>query len=92
MNAMAGQFGLFDTDRGIDPDQTALGRARMLEMIARLREATTPPWKDEVAVILDDGSFRRAMRLVPEGEAQVLWTAFDAEMERLYTIFAATRA
>ncbi len=88
---MAGQLGLFENDHGVDQAQAAEARARMAGMIARLREACEPPWKDEAGVILDDGSFRRAMLLVPDGEAQALWAAYDAEMERLYAVFSQAR-
>lgn len=64
----------------------------MQDMIERLRAASLPYWRDEAAVILDDGAFQRAMRLVPPEEAQSLWAEFDAQMERLYAIWAATRS
>ncbi len=57
-------------------------------MIDRLRSAEAPSWKDEMAVILDDGAFQRAMRLVPETEAKALWAEFDGQMERLYAIWS----
>jgi len=63
----------------------------MREMIERLKAASVPHWRDEAAVILDDGAFQRAMRLVPNDEAQSLWVEFDAQMERLYAIWAAAR-
>ena len=61
-------------------------------MIERLKVAPAPPWKDDAGVILDDGAFRRAMRLVPTEEAQASWAEFDAEMERLYAIWIRSRA
>ena len=59
-------------------------------MIDRLKAASVPYWRDEAAVILDDGAFQRAMRLVPPEEAQALWADFDKEMQRLYATRAAT--
>jgi hypothetical protein len=67
-------------------------RTRMRAMIERLKAASVPYWRDEAAVILDDGAFQRAMRLVPNDEAQSLWVEFDAQMERVYAIWAATRS
>ncbi len=52
-------------------------------MIARLKAASMPPWKDQMGAILDDGAFQRAMRLIPADEAQALWAEFDTHMERL---------
>jgi len=63
---------------------------RMRAMIDRLKAASVPYWRDEAAVILDDGAFQRAMRLVPPEEAQALWADFDKEMQRLYAMRAAT--
>lgn len=60
-------------------------------MIGRLGAAATPPWKDELAVILEDGSFQRAMRLVPHEEAQALWAEFDARKTRLYAAWVESR-
>ena len=62
----------------------------MREMIDRLNAASVPPWKDQMGVILDDGAFRRAMRLVPTEEAQALWAEFDAHVERLCAIWVQT--
>ena len=62
----------------------------MRAMIDRLKAASVPYWRDEAAVILDDGAFQRAMRLVPPEEAQALWADFDKEMQRLYAMRAAT--
>jgi hypothetical protein len=90
MNA-ASQPSLFDADRIVDDQQATAARTRMREMIERLRATTVPYWRDEAAVILDDGAFQRAMRLVPREEAQTLWADFDAQMERLYAIWAAAR-
>jgi len=68
-------------------------RAKALAaMIERLRAASEPFWRDESAVILDDGAFQPAMRLVPPEEAQSLWVEFDAKMERMYAIWAANRS
>ncbi len=89
MNA-ASQPSLFDAAGLVDDRQAAFGRTRMREMIERLKAASEPWWKDEMAVILDDGAFQRAMRLVPADEAQRLWAEFDAEMERVYAIWAAS--
>ncbi len=88
----AAQTSLFDMNRQVDQTQAVSARARMRLMIDRLTSAVEPPWRDEAAVILDDGSFRRAMRLVPTEEAQALWAEFDVQMERLYSIWAATHA
>ena len=86
----ASQSSLFDVGGFVDNQQAAFARTRMREMIERLRAASVPYWRDEAAVILDDGAFQRAMRLVPHDEAQSLWVEFDAQMERLYAIWAAT--
>ncbi len=91
MNASSRQPGLFDTDLGPDQAEAELARARMREMIDRLGAATTPPWTDQIGVILHDGSFKRAMRLVPADEAQALWAEFDAQMERLHAIWVEAR-
>lgn len=88
MNA-ASQPGLFDADSIVDKQQVVSARIRMREMIEQLRAATAPYWRDEMGVILDDGAFQRAMRLVPPQEAQELWADFDKEMQRLYAIWAA---
>src|SRR4051812_8912281 len=88
MNA-ASQPSLFDVDRIVDDQQTTAARTRMREMIERLKATSVPYWRDEAGVILDDGAFQRAMRLVPREEAQALWADFDAQMERLYAIWAA---
>lgn len=86
----ASQPSLFDADRIVDDQQAASARMRMRAMIDRLKAASVPYWRDEAAVILDDGAFQRAMRLVPPEEAQALWADFDKEMQRLYAIRAAT--
>ena len=84
----ASQPSLFDVDQIADDRQAAAARVRMREMIERLKATSVPYWRDEAAVILDNGAFQRAMRLVPHEEAQVLWADFDAQMERLYAIWA----
>ena len=89
MNA-ASQPNLFDLDWTAADQQAEAARTRMRGMIDRLKAASVPYWRDEAAVILDDGAFQRAMRLVPREEAQALWAEFDAQMERLYAIWAAT--
>jgi hypothetical protein len=89
MNA-ASQRSLFDAERIVDDQQAVTARTRMRTMIERLKATSVPFWRDEAAVILDDGAFQRAMRLVPPEEAQVLWAEFDKEMLRLYAIWAAT--
>ena len=61
-------------------------------MIDRLVGESLPPWKDQMGVILDDGAFQRAMQHVPMDEAKVLWAEFDAQMERLYAIWASLPA
>jgi hypothetical protein len=81
------QPGLFDTAPETNRSDVTLARARMLEMIDLLRNASAPPWTDQTAVILQDGAFRRAMRLVPADEAEALWAEFDAHTERLYAIW-----
>ena len=87
---MSSQPNLFDTvDEAANAD-AALARARMHDMINGLSTASAAPWTDQTGVILMDGIFKRAMRLVPNDEAETLWSAFDAEMERLYAIWAAT--
>lgn len=87
MKVSAAQPGLFDFDAPADEAQAESGRARMREMIDRLRVTDVPPWKNQMAIILDDGAFQRAMRLVPVEEAQALWGEFDAHMERLNAIW-----
>ena len=89
MNAVS-QPGLFDADSTVDEQQAVSARMRMREMIERLKATSVPYWRDETGVILDDGAFQRAMRLVPPQEAQRLWADFDKEMQRLYAIWAAT--
>ena len=87
------QPGLFDAERACQQTQAESARARMRETIDRLRFLSAPPWTDETAVMLQDGAFKRAMRLVPTDEAEALWAEFDAQMERLYAIWKrATRA
>jgi hypothetical protein len=88
MNA-ASQPSLFDANRIVDDQQATAARTRMREMIERLKATSVPHWRDEAGVILDDGAFQRAMRLVLREEAQALWADFDAQMERLYAIWAA---
>jgi len=89
MNA-ASQSSLFDAGGFVDNQQAASARTRMRAMIERCH--TVPYWRDEAAVILDDGAFQRAMRLVPPEEAQALWAEFDAQMARLYARWAAACA
>ncbi len=91
MTAPSAQPGLFDTESPPDQQKAASARARMRQMIDRLEDASVPPWKDQMSVILDDGAFQRAMRLVPSAEAQALWAEFDAQMERLHAIWLAER-
>jgi hypothetical protein len=88
---VASQPDLFDVISLVEEPETAFARARMLEMIARLKAATEPHWQDEMDVILDDGAFKRAMRLVPVEEAQTLWADFDAQTERLYAVWVRDR-
>lgn len=90
MNAPSRQLGLFDTDQGHDHAEAEAARARMREMIDQLRTATVAPWVSQIDVILCDGVFRRAMRLVPTDEANVLWAEYDVQMERLYAIWVQT--
>ncbi len=59
----------------------------MRAMIDRLAAAATPPWQDHIGAILDDGAFQRAMRLVPDEEAQALRAEFDPHMQRLYSLW-----
>ncbi len=89
MVAFSTQPGLFDDGALTQSGEREAARVRMLETIDALLAAAVPPWTDEMGVILRDGAFQRAMRLVPEDEAQALWTAYNAEMERLYAIWAA---
>ena len=86
MDLFSSQPSLFDPGQGANPAQAASARARMRTMIDRLSAASVPPWKDQMAVILDEGVFQRAMRLVPENEARSLWAEFDAQVERLCAI------
>ncbi len=87
MSSVSSQLGLFEPDRTTDRGQEAQARTRMHAMIGRLKAASAPPWRDQMGAILDDGAFKRAMRLVPAEEAQTLWAEFDAQMERLYSIW-----
>jgi len=91
MNA-ANQPSLFDVDSPAEGQQAESARARMRAMIERLQATSMPFWRDEAAVILDDGAFQRAMRLVPPQEAQALWAEFDKEMQRLYAVWAAAHS
>src|ERR1700722_7855656 len=91
MNA-ASQPSLFDADRIVDDQQAVAAPAPVRGVVERLKAASVPYWRDQTAVILDDGAFQRAMRLVPPDEAQALWADFDAQMERLYAIWAAACA
>lgn len=86
----ASQPSLFDADRTVDNPQSEPARTRMREMIERLKASSVPYWRDQAAVILDDGAFQRAMRLVPPDEAKTLWDDFDIQMNRLYAIWIAT--
>jgi len=86
----ANQPSLFDVGSPVENQHAASARMRMREMIERLKATSVPYWRDETGVILDDGAFQRAMRLVPPQEAQRLWVDFDREMQRLYAIWAAT--
>ena len=90
MSSASVQPGLFDAHQPADTVQEAAARGRMQEMIGRLKAMATPPWRTQMDVILDDGAFQRAMRLVPPGEAQALWAEFDAHTERLYAIWLET--
>jgi hypothetical protein len=83
MDAHTHQLGLFDDGAVVDATQAALARAGMRATIARLTQTVAPPWKDQTGVILEDGAFRRAMRLVPAAEGEALWADYDAQMERL---------
>jgi hypothetical protein len=91
MNA-ASQPSLFDANQLVDDQQAASARSRMQKMIDRLKATSEPYWRDEAGVILDDGAFQRAMRLVPREEAVALWADFNAQMERLYAIWSAACA
>jgi hypothetical protein len=83
MTASHAQPSLFDSDQFVDREQAEFARARMRGAIDLLAATSYPPWKDQMAVILEEGSFRRAMRLVPDDEAQRLWSEFDRQMDRL---------
>ncbi|MGA9867670.1 MAG: hypothetical protein WBQ75_14670 [Acetobacteraceae bacterium] len=87
MRAASAQPGLFDCDPLADDALAESARVRMRAMIERLRAVSAPPWKDQMAAILDDGAFQRAMQLVPIEEARSLWAEFDTHMERLYAIW-----
>ena len=86
------QSSLFTDSVAPDAAHAAAARARMRDMIDRLRAASAPPWKDEMAAILDDGAFQRAMHYVPEAEARALWAEYDAQAERLYAVFLDDRS
>ena len=88
MPSPAAQPSLFTDPVQPDAAHAAAARARMREMIERLRTASAPPWKDEMAAILDDGAFQRAMHYVPNAEACALWAEYDAQAERLYALLA----
>lgn len=78
---------IFDFDALADKVWAESEHARAREMINRLRATSVPPWKNQMAIILDDGAFQRAMRLVPVEEAQALWGEFDAHIKRLNAIW-----
>ena len=90
MNA-GSQTSLFDSPGLENQKQATAARERRQAMIGRLKAAEAPCWRDEAAVFLDDGAFQRAMRLVPAPEAAALGAEFDAEMERLYAVWASQR-
>ena len=87
----ASQYSLFDAGGLTDSQEAEIGRTRMRAMIDRLKTADEGWWKDQMAVILDDGAFKRAMALVPKEEAESLWAEYDAEMERHYAVWAIGR-
>ncbi len=87
MRTASAQSSLFEP--GADASEAELARTRMRGMIDRLAAATAPPWTAHMEIILDEGAFKRAMRLVPAAEAERLWAEFDAHMERLYAVWAA---
>lgn len=84
MTASSSQLALFESDPTPERGQEANARQRMRAMIDRLRDASVPPWRDEMGAILDEGAFQRAMRMVPAQETQALRAEFDVHMERLY--------
>ena len=76
----------FDEASAADTAPNA-ARIRMFTLIGKLAKATTPPWQSETEIILDEGGFQRAMRLVPAEESRELWDRYDQEMDRLYTMW-----
>jgi hypothetical protein len=68
------------------PDATrsdvAWARERLQGMLARAKEAATTPWPDPHAAIQAIGAFQRGMSLLPAAEAESLWAAFCAELDR----------
>jgi hypothetical protein len=86
MPSPAAQPSLFTESVPPEAAHATAARVRMREMIERLRTASAPPWKDEMAAILDDGAFQRAMHYVPNEEARALWAEYDAHAERLYAL------
>ena len=72
--------------QGRDPAYVAEVRARLHRMLDLVREAETMPWDDLLTIIHEDNAFRLLKDVLPKDEGDALWTAFDAEMGRLYAI------
>jgi hypothetical protein len=66
-------------------------RAELQATLAEARAAKLLPWGDLTKATLVELRFKSIMRWLPEDEAATLWSAFDAELERLYAAEDAAR-
>ena len=66
-------------------------RAELRATLAEARAAALLPWGDLTKATLVELRFKSIMRWLPEAEATALWSAFDAELERLYAAEDAAR-
>lgn len=67
------------------PEFVARIRAELLETLARVRAAATPPWRDLTQTTLGEMRFHSLARSwLPPEEAEALRADFAAEMLRLY--------
>jgi hypothetical protein len=65
-------------------------RDELTDTLARVREAAALPWKDLTAATLAELRFNSIAGWLPADEARVLRIGFQREMNRLYTVAAAT--
>ncbi len=59
-------------------------RAELVETLAKVTAAETPPWSDLTQTTLGELRFRSMSRWLPAEEAAGLVAAFDIEMLRIY--------